>query len=61
VKGSDAVKRAPTNREEHTVEHPEVNPGGDPPEDDRNEEVEGSPAPDPTEDDGDASDDPGAD
>jgi hypothetical protein len=31
------------------VEHPEVNPGGEPPEDDRNDEEEGSPAPDPTE------------
>ena len=31
-------------------QHPEVNPGGDPPEDDRNEEIEGSPIPDPTED-----------
>lgn len=30
-------------------QHPEVNPGGDPPEDDRNEEIEGSPIPDPTE------------
>jgi hypothetical protein len=32
-------------------EHPEVNPGGDPPADDRNDEVEGSPVPDPTADD----------
>jgi hypothetical protein len=31
------------------VEHPEVNPGGEPPEDDRNDEDEGSPEPDPTE------------
>ena len=31
------------------MEHPEVNPGGDPPEDDRNDEDEGSPVPDPTE------------
>ena len=28
---------------------PELNPGGDPPEDDRNDELEGSPVPDPTE------------
>jgi len=33
-----------------SVEHPEVNPGGEPPEDDRNDEAEGSPVPDPTED-----------
>jgi hypothetical protein len=31
------------------VEEPDLNPGGDPPEDDRNDEVEGSPAPDPME------------
>lgn len=39
------------------MEHPEVNPGGEPPEDDRNDEDEGSPVPDPTEDEGDADDD----
>ena len=38
----------------------DLNPGGDPPEDDRNEEAEGSPVPDPTED-GATKDDPGAD
>jgi hypothetical protein len=43
------------------MEQPKVNPGGEPPEDDRNDEDEGSPVPDPTEDDGDASDVPGAD
>jgi hypothetical protein len=43
------------------VEEPDLNPGGDPPDDDRNDEDEGSPVPDPTEDDGDAEDDPGAD
>jgi hypothetical protein len=43
------------------VEQPEVTPGGEPPEDDRNDEDEGSPVPDPTEDDGDADDVPGAD
>jgi hypothetical protein len=43
------------------VEDAEPDPGGDPPEDDRNDELEGSPAPDPTEDDGDASDVPEAD
>ena len=31
------------------MEEPELNPGGDPPDDDRNEEDEGSPVPDPTE------------
>ena len=39
----------------------ELDPGGDPPEDDRNEEVEGSPVPDPTEDDTGADDIPEAD
>jgi hypothetical protein len=39
---------------------PDLNPGGDPPEDDRIEETAGSPAPDPTEDGG-TGDDPGAD
>lgn len=37
----------------------ELNPGGSPPEDDRNEEADGSPVPDPEADDGD--DIPGAD
>ena len=32
------------------MEEPELNPGGEPPEDDRNDEVDGSPVPDPTED-----------
>lgn len=40
---------------------PELNPEGDPPEDDRNEEVEGSPVPDPTEEDTGADDIPEAD
>ena len=31
------------------MEKPDLNPGGDPPEDDRNDEEEGSPVPDPTE------------
>jgi hypothetical protein len=43
------------------VSEPEPNPGGDPPEDDRNDEEEGSPVPDPTEDDGEAEDVPEAD
>jgi hypothetical protein len=43
------------------MEDPELNPGGEPPADDRNDEDEGSPVPDPTVDDGDADDDPGAD
>jgi hypothetical protein len=43
------------------VEEPELNPGGEPPEDDRNDEVEGSPVPDPTEDDPGADELPGAD
>jgi hypothetical protein len=38
-----------TRREETDVEEPDLNPGGDPPEDDRNDEDEGSPVPDPTE------------
>ena len=43
------------------MEDPELNPGGNPPDDDRNDETEGSPAPDPTEDDGGAEDVPEAD
>jgi hypothetical protein len=43
------------------VEHPEVNPGGEPPEDDRNDEDEGSPAPDPTDEDAGDDDVPEAD
>jgi hypothetical protein len=43
------------------MEEPELNPGGDPPEDDRNDEVEGSPAPDPTEERRDEDDVPEAD
>ena len=43
------------------MEQPDLNPGGDPPEDDRNDEVEGSPVPDPTEDDTGADDIPEAD
>jgi hypothetical protein len=39
----------------------DVNPGGEPPEDDRNEELEDSPAPDPTDADTDAEDVPEAD
>ena len=39
----------------------ELDPGGAPPEDDRNEEVEASPVPDPTADDADARDVPEAD
>jgi hypothetical protein len=39
----------------------EVNPGGEPPEDDRNDELEDSPAPDPTDGDTDADDVPEAD
>jgi hypothetical protein len=57
-----ATQRAECQRARGAVvEDPELNPGGDAPEDDRNEEVEGSPVPDPTEDDGDADDVPGAD
>jgi hypothetical protein len=51
----------PNNREEHVVEEAELNPGGDPPEDDRNDEVEGSPVPDPTEETPDGDDIPEAD
>lgn len=43
------------------MEEPELDPGGDPPADDRNDEVEGSPVPDPTGDDTTADDIPGAD
>ena len=43
------------------MEETDLNPGGDPPEDDRNDELDGSPVPDPTEDDGDAEDIPEAD
>jgi hypothetical protein len=43
------------------LEEPELDPGGDAPEDDRNDEVEGSPVPDPTEDRPDAADIPEAD
>jgi hypothetical protein len=39
-----------TRREEQAVEEPDLSPGSEPPEDDRNEEEAGSPAPDPTED-----------
>ena len=40
---------------------PDVNPGGEPPDDDRNEELPDSPAPDPTDDDTNAGDVPDAD
>ena len=40
---------------------PDVNPGGEPPEDDRNEDVPDSPAPDPTDNDTNADDIPAAD
>ena len=40
---------------------PDVNPGGEPPEDDRNEEVPDSPVPDPTDGDTNADDIPEAD
>jgi hypothetical protein len=43
------------------VEEPDLSPGGDPPEDDRNDLEEGSPVPDPTKDDADADDVPEAD
>jgi hypothetical protein len=43
------------------MEQPDLNPGGDPPEDDRNDEVDGSPVPDPLADDTDADDIPEAD
>ncbi len=39
----------------------ELNPGGDPPEDDRNEEIDDSPVPDPTDGDTNAGDIPEAD
>ncbi len=42
-------------------QRPDLNPGGDPPEDDRNDEVEESPVPDPTEGASDADEVPGAD
>ena len=47
-KGSEGVTCAPLTRGAF-VEEPDLNPGGDPPEDDRNDEEEGSPVPDPTE------------
>ena len=40
---------------------PDLNPGGDPPDDDRNDEVRESPVPDPTDDDANADDIPEAD
>ena len=43
------------------MEEPELAPGGEPPEDDRNEEENGSPVPDPTGDEADAEDVPEAD
>jgi hypothetical protein len=43
------------------VEQPDLNPGGDPPEDDLNEEADGSPIPDPTQGDTGADDIPDAD
>jgi hypothetical protein len=43
------------------VEEPELNPGGEPPEDDRNEEDDDTPVPDPTNGDPDADDVPEAD
>jgi hypothetical protein len=43
------------------VEEPELTPGGETPEDDRNEEAEGSPVPDPTDDDAGDDDVPEAD
>jgi hypothetical protein len=43
------------------VEEPDLHPGGDPPEDDRNDEDEGSPAPDPTDEDAGDDDVPEAD
>jgi hypothetical protein len=46
---------------EATMQQPDLNPGGDPPEDDLNEEVDGSPIPDPTQDDTGADDIPDAD
>jgi hypothetical protein len=44
-----------------TVEDPDLNPGGEPPEDDRNELVDDSPVPDPEENGGSADDVPQAD
>jgi hypothetical protein len=43
------------------VDEPELNPGGDPPEDDRDDELEGSPVPDPTEEPAEGDDIPEAD
>jgi len=43
------------------VEEPDLNPGGEPPEDDRNDEDDDSPVPDPTGDEADAKDVPEAD
>jgi len=43
------------------VEEPELDPGGEPPEDDRNEEENGSPVPDPTDEEPDEDDVPEAD
>jgi hypothetical protein len=48
-KGSDGMTRAPLSERRQTVEEPDLNPGGDPPDDDRNDEEDGSPVPDPTE------------
>jgi hypothetical protein len=48
-------------REEQAVDEPELNPGGDPPEDDRNDDEEGSPVPDPMEETPDGDDIPEAD
>ena len=43
------------------MEEPDLSPGGDPPEDDRNDELDGSPAPDTTSDRPEAEDVPEAD
>jgi hypothetical protein len=43
------------------MEEPELNPGGEPPEDDRNEEIDESPVPDPEANGGSAEDVPQAD
>ena len=43
------------------MEDPDVTPGGDPPEDDRNDGADGSPVPDPTQDETGADDIPEAD
>jgi hypothetical protein len=48
-------------RQRSRMEEPDLNPGGDPPDDDRNDEVEGSPVPDPTEEAPDGDDIPEAD